>query len=204
MVLGLGGSSLRAAAPRWSASVTWLLRRLARDLPGPAYAELRYRDRSWRAFGDCLRDAREALAVLPAGSPVVLLGFSMGGGVAIAAAGDPRVVGVIGLAPWVPDQIPLGALRGKRLAIVHGSRDRSLPFVPGVPPEHSERLLARARAAGAAASRTLIPGGVHAIAVNTPLGLAPLRHAGAWSDAVARQVRELAAAAAPAATAARA
>ncbi len=100
--------------------------------------------------------------------------------------------GVIGLAPWVPEQIPLGPLRGKRLAVVHGSRDRSLPLLPGVPPEHSLRTIERAEAAGARTSHTLIDGAIHAIAVRTPLGLAPLPHARDWSRAVAALVEELA------------
>ena len=130
--------------------------------------------------------------VLPASSPIALLGFSMGGGIAIGVAGDPRVRGVIGLAPWVPDQIALGTLRGKRLAILHGSRDRYLPLLPGVPPEHSRRVMERAAAAGAHTSHTLIDGAMHAIAVRTPFGLIPLPHARAWSAAVAAHLRELA------------
>jgi dienelactone hydrolase len=192
VVLGLGGSSARPSAPRFSASITWLLERLGRELPELAYAELRYRDRSWRALGECLQDAREALAALPLSASVVLVGFSMGGGIAIGSAGDPRVLGVIGLAPWAPDGIPLDGLRGKRLAIVHGSRDRHLPFLPGVPPEHSRRLLERADAAGARTSHRLIPGAVHAIAVRTPVGLLALPHGGAWATAVASVLRELA------------
>jgi dienelactone hydrolase len=192
MVLGLGGSVARPAAPRWSASMTWLLQRLMRDDPGFAYAELRYRNRSWRAVGDCVRDAREALAVLPGGAPIVPIGFSMGGGIAIAVAGDRRVPGVIGLAPWVPEGIDLGGLRGKRLAIVHGSRDRYLPLLPGVPPEHSRRVMERATAAGARTSHLLIGGAIHAIAVRTPVGLLPLPHAKAWARAVQTELRELA------------
>jgi dienelactone hydrolase len=192
VVLGLGGSVARPAAPRWSASITWLLQRLRRDLPELSYAELRYRDRSWRAIGECMRDAREALATLPARAQVALLGFSMGGGIAIGCAGDPRVRGVIGLAPWVPEGIPLGGLRGKRLAVVHGSRDRYLPFLPGVPPEHSRRVLERAAAAGARTSHLLIQGAVHAIAVRTPLGLRALPHAGRWTAAVESELRALA------------
>ena len=188
LVLGLGGSAMRTAAPRWSASITWLLGRLARDLPAFAYAELRYRDRNWRAIGESMRDAREALAALPASSPIALLGFSMGGGVAIGAAGDARVRGVVGLAPWVPDQIPLSPLRGKRLAIVHGSRDRALPLLPGVHPVHSQRLLQRAAAAGARTSLTTIDGAIHAIAVRTPFGLLPLPHADEWRAAVAERL----------------
>jgi predicted esterase len=192
VVLGLGGSGFRAATPRWSASITWLMRRLERDLPELAYAELRYRDRSLHAIGESIRDAREALGVVPASSPIALLGFSMGGGIAIAVAGDPRVRGVIGLAPWVPDQISLAPLRGRRLAILHGSRDGDLPLLPGVSPEHSRRAMERAGAAGARTSYTLIDRAIHAIALRTPLGLVPLPHAGAWSAAVAGHLRELA------------
>jgi dienelactone hydrolase len=192
IVLGLGGSVARPAPPRWSASITWLLRRLMHDAPGFAYAELRYRNRSWRAVAECIRDAREALAAFPADAVVVPVGFSMGGGIAIGIAGDARVPGVIGLAPWVPEQIPLGGLRGKRLAIIHGSRDRSLPFLPGVPPEHSRQVMARATAAGARTSHLLIEGAIHAIAVRTALGLVPLPHARAWATAVEAELRELA------------
>jgi pimeloyl-ACP methyl ester carboxylesterase len=192
VVLGLGGSSMRAAAPRFSASISWMLQQLARELPEFAYAELRYRDRSWRAFGECARDAREALTALPPATPVVLLGFSMGGGIAISVTGDARVRGVIALAPWVPDQVGLAGLRGKRLAVVHGSRDRSLPFIPGVPPAHSRRMLERAQAAGARTSYATIDGAVHAIAVRGPVGLLPLRHAAAWKCAVAEALTQIA------------
>jgi acetyl esterase/lipase len=102
------------------------------------------------------------------------------------------VQGVVGLAPWVPEQIPLGALRGKRLAIVHGSRDRSLPFLPGVHPAHSQRLLQRAAAAGARTSLTTIEGAIHGIAVGTPLGLLPLSHAREWAAAIAGHLSEIA------------
>ena len=139
IALGLGGSVARPSAPRWSASITWLLRHLAREVPGFAYAELRYHNRSWRAIPECVRDAREALALLPGEAPVIPIGFSMGGGIAIAIADDPRVRRVIGLAPWVPEQIPLEQLRGKHVSLIHGSRDRYLPFLPGVPAEHSRR-----------------------------------------------------------------
>jgi dienelactone hydrolase len=191
IVLGLGGSVARPSEPRWSSSITWLLRRLEREAPGTVTAELRYHDRNWRAIAECLRDAREALAIMPADSQVVPIGFSMGGGIAIAIADDPRVTGLIGLAPWVPEQIPLGQLRGKRLALIHGSRDRSLPFLPGVPAEHSRRLLGRASDAGALASLTVVQGAIHGIAVSTPFGLLPLPHARAWSAAAATQLSSL-------------
>ena len=80
----------------------------------------------------------------------------------------------------------------RRLDILHGSRDRYLPLLPGVPPEHSRRVRERAAAAGARTSHTPIAGAIHAIAVRTPLGLLPLPHARAWGDAVAERLREIA------------
>ncbi len=137
------------AAPRWSASITWLLARLVRDLPAFAFAELRYRDRNWRAIGESMLDAREALAALPASSPIALLGFSMGGGVAIGAAGDARVRGVVGSLRGCPTRSRPNPCAASGSLIVHGSRDRALPLLPGVHPAHSHRLLQRAAAAGA-------------------------------------------------------
>ena len=193
IVLALGGSAARASEPQWSPSVEWLVGKLAHDRPACTWIEVRYRDRSWRALASCLADARAALATLPTDAPVILLGFSMGGGIAIGVAADPRVRGVIGLAPWVPDGVPLEQLAGKRLAIVHGSRDRYLPFLPGVPARHSLRVAERVRELGSETSFTLITGAVHAIALRTVLGLVPLPHAAAWRSAVGAAIDELSA-----------
>jgi pimeloyl-ACP methyl ester carboxylesterase len=59
-----------------------------------------------------------------AGLPVVLLGHSMGARAAVWAADDPAVVGVVGLAPWLPPDDPIASLAGKHLVAAHGSRDR--------------------------------------------------------------------------------
>ena len=56
--------------------------------------------------------------------PVVLLGHSMGGRTAVAAAGDPSVVGVVALAPWLPPDEPNAGLAGKPFAAAHGRSDR--------------------------------------------------------------------------------
>ncbi|MGH3114736.1 MAG: hypothetical protein ACRDOP_14845, partial [Gaiellaceae bacterium] len=73
----------------WSASIEWLVRRLAPDFPNLAFAEVRFRIKSWNRLGMCVEDALAALAAVSrAGARrSLLLGFSMGGAVAIGAAG---------------------------------------------------------------------------------------------------------------------
>jgi dienelactone hydrolase len=151
----------------WSASLEWLVGRLAPRFPGLAFAEVRYRIKSWNQ----------------------LLGFSMGGAVAISAADEPSVERVLGLAPWIPDQLPLDALNGGRLDVLHGSLDRWLPGIPGVSPTLSRRGFERARALGVQGSYELIPGAVHAVALRTPGGrLLPLPRAHAWERRIAAQL----------------
>jgi len=82
------------------------LRRFARKA-GFSVNLLQYGQRGWNSQTDPapVRDARWALEQLTAehpGVPVVLVGHSMGGRTACRAADDPAVVGVVGLAPWLP------------------------------------------------------------------------------------------------------
>ena len=58
----------------------------------------------------------------------------------------PRVVGVLGLAPWLPDELDLAPLRGRRLDVLHGALDRWLPGIPGVSPALTTWLRAGAGA----------------------------------------------------------
>jgi dienelactone hydrolase len=178
----------------WSASIEWLVDRLAPQFPQVRFAEVRYRIRSWRQFDSCVADARAALAEVDA-EHVLMLGFSMGGAVAISVADDPRVTGVLGLAPWIPDRLPVEPLRGRRLDVVHGSLDRSLPGIPGVSAAGSRRGFERARALGVPGTYTLIRGAAHAIALRSGRPV-PMPRAGAWArhvadhlEAYARSVR---------------
>ena len=86
------------------------------------------------------------------------------------ANGHDAVSTVVGLAPWIPDQLDLEPLRGRRLVVVHGALDRPLPRVPGVSPAASRRGFDRAVAHGAVGTYTLIPGALHAIALSGPRG----------------------------------
>jgi pimeloyl-ACP methyl ester carboxylesterase len=183
-VVCVNGGQARAVPGTWSASVEWLVRNLAPRFPNIAFAEVRYRIKSWQQLGLCIEDAQAAVRQVAA-PRTLLLGYSMGGAVSIAAADEPSVERVIGLAPWIPDRLDLETLRGKRLDVLHGSLDRWLPGIPGVSPASSRRGFDRARGRGVDGTYELIPGAVHAVAVRPRGRLVPLPRAHAWADRVA-------------------
>jgi pimeloyl-ACP methyl ester carboxylesterase len=189
VVVCVNGGQARELEGTWSASIEWLVRRVAPRLPELSFAEVRYRVRSWKRLDWCVEDARAALrAVAP--ERALLLGFSMGGAVAISAADHPSVAGVVGLAPWIPDALDVSPVAGKRLAVLHGALDRALPVIPGVSPAFSCRGVERARAAGAECTYTLIRGAVHGLALRAPWGgLVPLPRAGRWAELVEGELR---------------
>jgi pimeloyl-ACP methyl ester carboxylesterase len=191
----LGGRALvcvnggrRALVPgTWSASLEWLVGRLAPRFPGLGFLEVRYRIKSWQVLPECIQDCREAIEASGA-DEVALAGFSMGGAVAIAAS-HPAVTTVIGLAPWIPDRLDVSGLRGRRVAIAHGSFDGFLPGFPGVSPRSSLRGFLRIRALGIDATRTVVRGGVHGLAVRSPGGrLIPLPRAGRFTELVSAEL----------------
>jgi dienelactone hydrolase len=185
-----GGQSAEVEGT-WSASLEWLVRRLAPRFRQLAFAEVRYRVKSWRRLDACVEDARAAIDAVGAGR-TLLLGFSMGGAVAISAADEPSVERVLGLAPWIPDRLSLEPLGGKRLDVLHGSLDHWLPGIPGVSPTSSRHGFERAREVGVAGTYELIPGALHGIAVRAPSGRPlPLPRAAAWERRVAAQLAEL-------------
>jgi dienelactone hydrolase len=183
-VVCVNGGTAAEVPGTWSASVEWLVETLAPRFPELSFHEVRYRVKSWRRLETCVEDARAAIAAAEAGE-LALLGFSMGGAVSVRVAGDPRVSTVIALAPWLYDQLDVAPLDGRRLAILHGSLDRGLPGVPGVAPELSRRGFERARERGVDASRTIIPGAIHPIALRAPWGRTiPMPRAGRWAELV--------------------
>jgi hypothetical protein len=48
----------------------------------------------------------------------------MGARTAARVTDEPGVVGMVGLAPWLPADDPVDALAGKHLVAAHGRRDR--------------------------------------------------------------------------------
>ncbi len=187
-VVCMNGGQRAELEGTWSPTIEWLLERLRPRFPEVRFAELRYRVKSWRRFDACIEDARAAIEAA-AGEHTLLLGFSMGGGVAIAVAAEPSVETVVGLAPWIPPRLPLEGLRGRRLSVIHGSLDRALPGIPGVSPRLSRAGFERARALGASGDYTLIPGAVHGIALRPlGLGLVPLPRASRWAELVGAEI----------------
>ena len=187
-VVCVNGGQAAEVAGTWSASLEWLVRRLAPRFQQLAFAEVRYRIKSWRRLESCVEDARAAVRSLGA-ERTLLLGFSMGGAVSISAADEPSVERVLGLAPWIPDRLRLEPLRGKRLDVLHGSLDRWLPGLPGVSPASSRSGFERARALGAAGGYELIPGALHGIALRAHWGRpVPRPRAGAWERRVTAQL----------------
>ena len=115
-----------------------------------AVARLRYAVRGWN--GDAaspLVDARAAMDEIEErypGLPVMVVGHSMGGRVALALAADPRVRGVLALAPWIEPGDTLSPYAGVRLLLVHGLKD------PITSPDLSRATVVRLQAEGVHAS----------------------------------------------------
>ncbi len=186
-VVCMNGGQSGEVEGTWSATIEFLVRHLRPAFPELRFSELRYRVKSWRQLPWCMEDARAAIAAT-AGERTLLIGFSMGGAVAIGVADEPSVETVVGLAPWIPERLDVEPMRGRRLAVFQGALDRALPGVPGVAPSLSRAGFERVRALGVEADYTLIPGGVHGLAVR-PFGrLVPLPRARRWTELVAAEL----------------
>ena len=186
-VVLVNGGSARAVPGTWSATSELLTTELAPRFTGLAFAEVRYRVKTWNELDSCLADARAALDVV--GRPALLAGFSMGGAVSIGVSAHPSVVGVLGLAPWIPERLSLEGLVGKRFDVLHGSWDRYLPGIPGVSAASSRRGFDRARSLGIEGTYALIERGLHGAAVRRRSGaLVRLPRARAWVDGVGERL----------------
>jgi pimeloyl-ACP methyl ester carboxylesterase len=101
-----------ADAHAWRAAILrmWPFAAVARDaVPGTAVGLMRYRYRGWNGVAaHPAADLRTVLDGLPGRiQRVVLIGHSMGGRAVMAAGNHPLVVGVLALAPWLPQDEPL-------------------------------------------------------------------------------------------------
>jgi pimeloyl-ACP methyl ester carboxylesterase len=187
-VVCVNGGQRALVAGTWSASLEWLVERVAPLHPTLQFAEVRYRIKSWERLDLCIDDARAAIEHLRA-PRTLLVGFSMGGAVSCIAARDTSVAGVLGLAPWLPERLPLDALAGKRLRVLHGRLDSPLPGIPGVSAASSRAGFERALRAGATGEYTLIEGGLHGLAVRHGSGrLVRLPRASRWAELASAEI----------------
>ena len=187
-VICVNGGQAAEVEGTWSASLEWLVQHLAPRFPALGFVEVRYRIKSWRRLDWCIEDARAAIREVAA-PRIVMLGFSMGGAVSIGCADEPSVEEVLGLAPWIPDRLSVEPLRGRRLRVLHGTLDRNLPGIPGVNSKLSRRGFERARALGVEGEYTLIPGGLHGVALRARSGRPwPLPRAGRWAELIAAEL----------------
>jgi pimeloyl-ACP methyl ester carboxylesterase len=115
--------------------------------------------RGWDTTHTPAQDARWAIAQvrdrLGGALPICLVGHSLGGRAALLAAGEPEVAGSVALAPWVLASDAPQGIDGKRILIVHGSRDRVAD------PARSEALAERLRSARV--SYVVVDGAKHAM-----------------------------------------
>lgn len=158
-----GGSADSVAPTRWRNLAVlrlWPVARvIARRVPGVLVYRLRLHVRGWNDDGaGAVADARWALAELRSehpGLPIVVVGHSMGGRVAVYVGGDYDVAGLVLLAPWVPSGDPADQLAGMPVVLVQGGRDRSIPLATTQP------WITRAQNAPAVLSRTVLPWAEH-------------------------------------------
>ena len=193
-VVCVNGGTAAEVPGTWSASVEWLVDRLAHRFPELGFLEVRYRIKSWRRLELCVEDTAAAIETAreSGAGELALLGFSMGGAVAVRNAAADGVELVAGINPWLPPELELETLRGRRLAIAHGALDAPLPLIPGVKPSLSLAAAERARALGIEVEREVVAGGFHAVALRRRSGgMLALPGAGRYAGFVGDQLERL-------------
>jgi len=97
------------------------------------------------------------------GLPVCLIGHSLGGSVALAAAAEPGVRGVVALAPWLSGSESTRQLQASPTLIAHGRNDRITSC------QASRQYAERARGDGAPVSFVEVARGEHTMLRRAPV-----------------------------------
>lgn len=133
--------------------------------------QVRYRVYGWNGGqASPMPYARAALAAAcrdHPDTPVVVIGHSMGGRIAAQLASDPRVVGVLALAPWWQFADWRFINDAARVVAIHGDAD-TVTF-----PRRTAKGIAELVARGVDATFVSVPGGKHPM----------LDHIGLWQRA---------------------
>ena len=151
VVCANGGQSAEVPGT-WSASIEWLVGRLAPLFPDLLFAELRYRIKSWKRLDLCVEDALAAIEASGA-ERALLMGFSMGG----AVAGVPRRIRRWrACSAWRPG-FPISSTSRRSAAAASTSctarSTAGCPGIPGVSPSSSDEAT-NGRAGSASTART--------------------------------------------------
>jgi dienelactone hydrolase len=189
VLLAHGGEVDSLGEPHgWRAPILrmWPFATAAHDAaPDAAVGLMRYRYRGWNgADAHPAADLRAVLDGLPERiRRVVLIGHSMGGRAVVAAGNHSKVVGVLGLAPWLLAEEPItlhgsghaaaddsGITSAVTVVLAHGTADRITD------PELTAAYARRLRATGLPVGLVSVEGEKHAM----------LRRYADWNELVRR------------------
>lgn len=184
IVLLLHGGRATETQPSAWRDISWLrmlpFARSVRRVSGGRLAPLLVHntDGGWVApSGSGVVQCRELVRRLRAAHdlPVVLLGHSSGGWVALRCGDQPGVAGVVALAPWVAEDEPVAHLTRTPVRVIHGAADSVCS------PERARAYVEELAAAGGDATYRSVPKGDHGL----------FRHAGRWHRIAAEAALEV-------------
>ena len=118
--------STRPGSPRGLASLRMRTFQRSLEHAGVDTELVTYRFHGWND-GDPVPDTAGVIARVRTehpGAPIVLVGHSMGGRVALRLADEPGVSAVVVMAPWLPPGEPVAQVAGKTVLLIHGDHDR--------------------------------------------------------------------------------